>query len=186
MGNQYLTDDELAASKEILRANVAAMSDADLAAAAEQLEKDMIKRDEKGRFLEGAPTPNPKGRGAGKDAVQRRRFGMSQTVKDLLEQLEQPVEIRKGKVTRKVPAIIAINERLIHMAIGGDWPAMKKVLDLREKYSDLREKTLSGLLEQALQCRAAYKHNGDEIPPEVEKLLQYVERRVEEGQFDAG
>lgn len=186
MGDGFLTDEEYAANEEILRAKVAAMSDEELVAAREQLDKDRIKRDEKGQFLAGAPTPNPRGRGAGKEKVQRRRFGMSQTVKDLLEQLEQPVEIRKGKVTRKVPAIIAINERLIHMAVNGDWNAMKKVLELREKYSDLRERTLSGLLEQAQQCRAAYKHIDDKIPPEVEKLLQYVERRVEEGQFDAG
>ncbi len=186
MGDSYFTEEERAEHARIAKARIAEMSDAELAAAIEQNDKDRIKRDEKGQFLAGAPTPNPKGRGAGKEKVQRRRFGMSQTVKDLLEQLEQPVEIRKGKVTRKVPAIIAINERLIHMAVNGDWNAMKKVLDLREKYSDIREQTLVGLLEQAQQCRAAYRHNDDKIPPEVEKLLQYVERRVEEGQFDAG
>jgi hypothetical protein len=48
---------------------VAATSDAELAAAKEQLDKDMIERDRKGRFRKGAPLPHPKGRGAG-----RKRF----------------------------------------------------------------------------------------------------------------
>lgn len=186
MADRFLTDEERAAAQEEFSASLASLTDAELAATKEKIKKSRIQRDEKGQFLAGAPTPNPRGRGAGKEKVQRRRFGMTQTVKDLLEQLEQPVEIRKGKNTTKVPAIVAINERLIHMAIGGDWPAMKKVLDLREKYSTLRENTLKGLMEEAQACRQCYKDHNEKLPNHVEKLLEYIDQRVEEGQFDAG
>ena len=87
MGDGLPTGEELAAAHEGFKARLATMTDAELASFKEQFDKDRIQRDEKGQFLKGAPTPNAKGRGAGKEAVQRRRFGMSQTVKDLLEQL---------------------------------------------------------------------------------------------------
>lgn len=186
MDEPFFTEAERAEITISSQAYFAAMTDAELFAARERLARDSIKRDEGGRFAKGAPTPNPAGRGAGRDPGRdRRRFGMSQTIKDLFEQLEQPVEVRKGKVTRKVPAIVAINERLIHMAVGGDWNAMKKVIDLREKYSDLRGKTLAGLMEEATNCRQVFKDYNEEMPPHVKQLVEYVERRVIEGQFDA-
>ena len=162
------------------------LTDADFASFKEQFDKDGIERDEKGKFVKGAPTPNARGRGAGKEAVQRRRAGLSQTVKDLLEQLEQPVEIRKGRTVRKVPAIVAINARLIHMAMAGDWPAMKKVLDLQEKYSAIREQTLAGLMERAQFCRQEFKDHNEEMPAHVRAMVEHIEKRALEGQFDAG
>lgn len=186
MDDGLQTHEELAPAREEFKASLEKMTGPELQELKSQMQKNRIQRDDKGQFLAGAPTPNPRGRGAGKEKVQRRRFGMTQTVKDLLEQLEQPVEIRKGKTTRKVPAIVAINELLIHMAIGGDWPAMKKVLDLREKYSTLRENILKGLMEEAQACRQSFKDHNEKLLEKVEELLDFIDRRVLEGQFDAG
>jgi hypothetical protein len=147
---------------------------------------DDVVRDSRGRFLKGARTPNPEGRGAGRGLEVDRRFGMSQTVQDMLELLEQPVPIRKGKVRKQVPAIIALYDRMIHMAIQGDWNAIKKCVELREKYSDFREKTLKGLMEEAQACRQRYKDYGEEMPEHVKSFLEYVEERITSGQFEAG
>ena len=147
---------------------------------------DPVVRDLRGRFLKGAPTPNPAGRGARRELDEDRRFGMSQTVKDMLELLEQPVSIRKGKVRKEVPAIIAIYDRMIHMAIQGDWNAIKKCVEMREKYSDFREKTLMGLLEQAQACRQHFKDYDEDMPEHVKSLVEFVEERALAGQFDAG
>jgi len=145
-----------------------------------------VRRDARGRFVKGTPSPNPEGRGAGQELGELRRFGRNQTVKDLLELLEQPVAIRKGKVKKQVPAIIAIYDRLIHMAIGGDWNAMKKCVELREKYADFRENTLVSLMEEAQNCRQRFRDAGEEIPPHVLNLLRCVDEKVLVGQFTAG
>lgn len=147
--------------------------------------KDKVLRDHRGRFSKGTPSPNPLGPKAGR-TDEARMFGKSQTVKDLLELLEQPVTIRKGKVRKQVPAIIAIYDRMIHMAINGDWNAMKKLVEMRERYSDFRHKTLVGLTERVQECRQRYKDYGEEIPDHVEKILREVEERVREGQYEAG
>lgn len=145
-----------------------------------------IVRDANGRFKKGGPTPNPFGAGAGKPLLQdKRRFMMSQTVKDLLELLEEPVPVRKGKVTKQVPAIVAIYQRMIHMAVHGDWNAMKKIVELREKYSDFRGRALVDLLEEAQGLRLAWKESGKKLPGDVEKLLWMLEQHVAEGQFSA-
>lgn len=73
--------------------------------------------------------------------------------KELLEFLEQPVSITKGEKKKQVPAILAIYDRMIHMAVNGDWQAMRKRIELREQYSDFREKTIEKPLEQAGSIR---------------------------------
>lgn len=180
------TDEERAAAQEEFKASVAKMSNRDRLELKAQMQKDKIERGEKGQFLAGAPTPNPRGRGAGKEKEQRRRCGMSQTVKDLLELLEEPVPVRKGKVTTQVPAIVAIYQRMIHMAVQGDWNAIKKVVEMREKYSDFRENTLKGLMFEAQACRQSFKDHDEKLPDHVKGLLDYIDHRVLEGQFEAG
>jgi hypothetical protein len=190
MGNPYLTREELAAGHEIFKARVAAMSDDEMLAFKEQFDqqnierqKADIERDGKGRFVKGAPSPNPRGRV--KDASRPRDFTMTQTAKDLLEVLEQPVTVRKGKNAKQVPAIVAIYDSLVHKAVGGDWQAIKKCLELRERYSDFRGKSLYKLFEAAQDLRISYKNLGQEMPEDVIAFVEMVEARVVEGQFSA-
>jgi len=141
-----------------------------------------VQRDSGGRFRKGTPSPNPRGA----PTRQRRMYGKSQAIKDVLELFEQPVPMTKGKVTKQVPAIVAIYERMIHMAAQGDWPAIKKCVELRERYADFREQTLAGLLEQAQACRQLYKDYGEDMPDHVKNLVEYCEERAMLGQFEAG
>lgn len=142
---------------------------------------DYIARNPDGTFAKGTPSPNPDGaRPKG-----RRMFGMTQTAKDLLELLEQPVAITKGKKKQQVPAIVAIYDRMIHMAIAGDWQAMKKCVELREQYSDYREKTLEKLLAQAGSIRLSYEGAEDEMPDDLKTLVEFIELNVAHGQYRA-
>ncbi|MGN3973644.1 DUF5681 domain-containing protein [Tsuneonella sp. SYSU-LHT278] len=139
-----------------------------------------IVRDERGRFRPGTPSPNP----YGARPKERRMYGMTQTTKDVLELLEQPVMMTKGKGKKKqVPAIVAIYDKMIHKAIAGDWQAMKKCIELRERYSDFREETLKGLLREAGNLRLSFAQAGQKMPEEVERLLEFIELTVAHGQF---
>lgn len=137
------------------------------------------KRNKKGQYVKGTSSPHPIGRPPEK----KRMFMKSQTVEDLLRLLEQPITITKDKRSKKVPAILAIYDRMIYMAIGGDWNAMRKCIELREKYTDFRENLLKQLLQQAIDIRGEYKARSEEIPPEVMRMVELVENTVMSGQY---
>ena len=139
-------------------------------------------RDDNGRFEKGTPSPNPRGR----PRKGRRMYGKAQTVQDVLELFEQPVVVKKNGREETVPAIVAITERMIHLAIGGDWNAIKKCLELREKYSEYREKTLAALMDQALELRNWYSRNAEPMPDHVRKFVDALDQHVAEGQYRAG
>lgn len=183
MARPYVTPEELAEAQEKFQARLDGMSDAELAAFQEEFRKDKIQRDEKGRFVKGAPSPNPRGKQAVE--VPPRAYTMTQTAKDLLELFEQPVTVRTGKHTRQEPAIVAIYRRLIKHAVDGDWQAIKKCIELRERYSDFRGESLYRLFEAAQDLRVRYKDAGQEMPEDVRTFVEYVEARVVEGQFSA-
>ena len=140
-----------------------------------------IERNPDGTFAKGTPSPNPDGA----RPKSQRMFGMTQTAKDLLELLEQPVTITKGKKKLQVPAIMAIYDRMIHMAIGGDWQAMRKCVELREQYSEYREETLGRLLAQAGSIRLSYEGAEDEMPDDLKMLVEFIELNVAHGQYRA-
>lgn len=140
-----------------------------------------VKRNPDGTFAEGTPSPNPHG----PKPKGRRMFGMTQTAKDLLELLEQPVTITKGKKKKQVPAIVAIYDKMIHMAIAGDWQAMRKCVELRERYSDFREETLKKLLGEAQNLRQRYRDEGQKMPVDVENFVEFIELNVAYGQYRA-
>ena len=140
-----------------------------------------VERNPDGTFAKGTPSPNPDGA----KPKSRRMFGMTQTAKDLLELLEQPVTITRGKKKKQVPAIVAIYEKMIHMAIGGDWQAMRKCVELRERYSDFREETLKNLLGEAQNLRQRYRDEGQEMPVDVENFVEFIELNVAHGQYRA-
>lgn len=140
-----------------------------------------IERNPDGTFAKGTPSPNPDG----PKPKGRRMFGMTQTAKDLLELLEQPVSITKGKKKQQVPAIVAIYDRMIHMAIAGDWQAMRKCVELRERYSDFREQTLGKLLAHAGSIRLSYEGAENEMPDDLKRLVEFIELSVAHGQYRA-
>lgn len=141
-----------------------------------------VERNPDGTFAKGTPSPNPDGA----RPKSRRMFGMTQTTKDLLELLEQPVTITKSKKKQQVPAIVAIYDRMIHMAIAGDWQAMRKCVELREQYSEYREQTLGKLLAHAGRIRLSYEGAENEMPDELKNLVEFIELNVEHGQYRAG
>jgi hypothetical protein len=125
---------------------------------------------------------NPRGR----RPEERRMFVTSQTTKDLLELLEQPFEVTKGGKTKKVPAIVAIYDKMIHKAVAGDWQAMKKCVELREKYTMSRTETLGKMVEHAQSLRAQYQARDETMPDDLWALVEYVEQAAADGQFRAG
>jgi hypothetical protein len=181
MTEPYLTREELAEGQEKFRERLEAMSDTEFAAFQETFRKNCIERDAKGRFRKDAPSPNPHG----PKPKERRRFGKTQTAKDLLELLEQPVTVTKNDKKQKVPAIVAIYDRMIHMAVNGDWQAMRKCVELREKYSEYREQVLGQLLERAGAIRLSYEGAEDQMPEDLKQLVEFIERNVAEGEFRA-
>lgn len=183
MARPYITPEELAEGQAKFKAKLEAMSDEEFAATREQLRKDTIRRDAKGRFVKGAPSPNPHGKRAAR--VTKRGYTMTQTAKDLLELFEQPVTVKVGKHSRQEPAIVGIYRRLINRAVNDDWQAIKKCIELRERYSDFREQTLYKLLEAAQDLRLSYRDAGQEMPEDVLAFVEMVEARVAEGQFTA-
>ena len=110
---------------------------------------------------------------------------MTGGLKDLLELLEQPVSVTKNDMKQQVPAIVAIYDRMIHMAVNGDWQAMRKCVELRERYSDYREQTLEKLLQQAAGIRLSYEGAEDEMPHELKNLVEFIELNVAHGQYRA-
>lgn len=182
MAEPYLTQEETAEAHERFKERLAAMSDAELAAFREEHRKNNIQRDAKGRFVPEAPSPNPHGA----KPKERRRFGKSQTMKDLLELLEQPVTVSKNDKKQKVPAIVAIYDRMIHMAVAGDWQAIRKCVELREKYSEHREQALGELIQRAGGIRLSYEGVEDQMPADLKQLVEFIELHVDEGQYRAG
>ena len=75
---------------------------------------------------------------------------------------------------------------VLHLDHGKDVEMIKKCVEMREKYSDFREKTLMGLLEQAQACRQHFKDYDEDMPEHVKSLVEFVEERALAGQFDAG
>lgn len=145
-----------------------------------------IERDKGGRFAKGTASPNPLGR----PRSEPRMFGMDQTAKDVLALLEQPVEVTKNKKKRQVPAIVAIYDQMIHLAIKGDWNAIKKCIELRERYSQYRITALAKLKEQSdaikMQYEVRKESRGLEMPEDVKALVEYIDRMTYEGQFTPG
>jgi hypothetical protein len=138
-----------------------------------------VRRNPDGTFI-GSGNP------AGRRPEERRSFMISQTTKDLLELLEQPFEVTKSGKTKKVPAIVAIYDKMIHKAVAGDWQAMKKCVELREKYTISRTETLGKMVEHAQSLRAKYQARDETMPDELWALVEYADQVAVEGQFRAG
>lgn len=60
---------------------------------------------------------------------------------------------------------------MIHMAVNGEWQAMRKCVEPRERYSDFREKTLAELLHQAGSIRLSHEGAEDEMPHDLKRLV---------------
>jgi hypothetical protein len=95
------------------------------------------------------------------------------------------VTVTKNDKKQQVPAIVAIYDRMIHMAVNGNWQAMRKCVELREKYSAHREQVLGELLAQAGAIRLSYEGGEDRMPRDLKNLVAFIERHVAEGQYQA-
>lgn len=138
-----------------------------------------VKRNADGTW---AGSGNPRGR----RPEERRTFLISQTTKDVLRLLEQPVRVTKGDKTTRVPAIVAIYEKMIHKAVAGDWQAIKKCVELREKYTMSRSETVGRLVEHAHALRAKYHAEDKPMPDEIWELVDLADQLAEQRQFEPG
>lgn len=129
-----------------------------------------------GRFMAGRPSPNPAGR-RGRPKPPR-SVTKDQAVADVLELMEQPVTIRKGRSKQTVPAIRAIYDQLIHKAVTGDWNAIKLCIALREKYSQHREDIIVKLYDDILEIRTSYELRKKPMPDDTRRVVELVERRI--------
>lgn len=75
---------------------------------------------------------------------------------------------------------------LIHKAVAGDWQAIKKCVELREKYTISRTETLGKMVEHAQALRTAYRERYEMMPDDLWALVDYAEQVAAEGQFRAG
>lgn len=85
-----------------------------------------------------------------------------------------------------MPAIVAIYRRMVHEAANGNWQAIRKVVELREKYIHARTEVLEGLLHRATEIRQYYEARDEMIPDHLWALIDDAERAVSEGQFRPG
>lgn len=159
--------------------NPAGISDRELELHAARLS---TKRDEKGRFRKGTPSPNP--HGAPRKRQQQRMFGEAQAVEDVLSLFERPVNVTRGGRTTVSPAIKAIIERLIAMAVEGDMSAIRKCLEIHGRASRAREQTLAGLLESVAAIEAAHKDR--DMPAQTREALDLMYRYVNDAQYRPG
>lgn len=141
-----------------------------------------INRDQKGRIIKGSRSLNPRGR----PVENTRTFTSDQLTKDFLGLLDEPVSVIIGGKERQIPAIMAIYRKMVHLAAGGDWPAIKKTVELREKYINARTDTLGRMLEHATEIRRYYEERDESIPDHIWGLVDDAERAVQLGQFRPG
>lgn len=139
-------------------------------------------RDERGRVKKGSPPLNPNGR----PLEVPRLFTADQLTKDFLGLLDEPVKVKIDGKERRMPAILAIYRRMVHQAAGGNWQAIKKVVDLREKYIHARTEVLENLLRHATEVRRYYESRDEMIPDHLWALIDDAERAAGEGQFRPG
>jgi hypothetical protein len=145
---------------------------------------DKAQRDANGRFEKGTPSPNPKGRRGKKEP---RRFTSDQLTKDFMELLDEPIMVRgkDGKET-EMPTILAIYRKMVNMAAGGNWQAIKKTVELREKYVNQRTEVLLDLLSTATKIRESYSGNREGMPDDAWDFVDKVEQMVGEMQYRGG
>lgn len=141
-----------------------------------------IKRDARGRILKGSRSLNPLGR----PSEEPRRFTSDQLTQDFLGLLDEPVTVIVNGTEKQMPAIIAIYRKMIQKAAGGDWPAINKTVELRDRYINQRTKVLEGLLSEVLRLRDDWHGAEDTMPEGVQALIEHAERAVREGQFRPG
>lgn len=139
-------------------------------------------RDERGRYKKGSPSPNPSGR----PAEVPRLFTSDQLTKDFLGLLDEPVKVKIDGKEQRMPAIMAIYRRMVHEAANGNWQAIKKVVDLREKYINARTDVLGSLLHHVAKIRQYYEERDEAIPDDLWLLIDEAERSVGAGQFRPG
>jgi hypothetical protein len=139
-----------------------------------------VERDAHGRIRKGSRSLNPMGR----PAEPPRLFTSDQLTKDFLELLDEPVTVKIDGREQRMPAIVAIYRRMVHEAASGkNWQAVKKVVELREKYIHARTEVLENLLRRATGIRRHYQEREEEIPDHLWELVSEAERAVKEGQF---
>jgi hypothetical protein len=141
-----------------------------------------VRRDEHGRIVKGSPSLNPRGAAA----REQRMFTSDQVTKDFLGLLDEPVTVKVGGVEKQMPAIVAIYRKMVQMAAEGDWGAIKKVVELREKYADARTAVLCGLATELVEMKKAYQERDEKMPDMVWKMVQHAEEAVDIGQFRPG
>lgn len=139
-------------------------------------------RDARGRIVKGSASPNPNGR----PSEVPRLFTSDQVTKDFLGLLDEPVKVKIDGKEKRMPAIMAIYRRMVQEAANGNWQAIKKVVELRERYVNARTEVLSGLLQHATAIRKHYEEREEPIPDDLWLLIDEVERSVGEGQFRPG
>ena len=77
-------------------------------------------------------------------------------------------------------------KKMIHKVAAGDWPAMKKFVELREKYAEERTAVLSGLVTPLIELKRAFVERKEPIPDDLRDLVKQAELSVEMGQFQPG
>lgn len=141
-----------------------------------------VQRDSLGRILPGSPSLNPRGR----PAEEARLFTSDQVTKDFLGLLDEPVTVKVGGEERRMPAIIAIYKKMVQLAAEGDWGAIKKVVELREKYANARTETLASLINQISRIRKEYAAADETMPDQVWDLVDQAQQVVNEGALRPG
>lgn len=142
-------------------------------------------RDKHGRFLPETPSPNPQGRPP-KPRKRPRRFTSGQVTRDVLELLDEPVTVSVKGEKQQMPAIIAIYRKMIQKAADGDWAAINKVVDLREKYVTQRTKVLEGMLMEVERLREYYSERNEEMPDRIFQVVSMASDALQDGEYRAG
>jgi hypothetical protein len=138
-----------------------------------------VERDAHGRIRKGSRSLNPMGR----PPEPPRLFTSDQLTKDFLELLDEPVTVKIDGKEQRMPAILAIYRKVVQEAAGGNWQAIKKVVELRERYIHARTEVLENMLLRAAGIRRYYEARDEKIPDHLWELVDEAERAVKEGQF---
>ncbi len=141
-----------------------------------------VQRDAHGRILRGSPSLNPQGR----PREEARLFTSDQVTKDFLGLLDEPVTVKVAGEEKRMPAIMAIYRKMVQLAAEGDWGAIRKVVELREKYANARTETLAGLITQISRIREEYAAADESMPNEVWDLVDQAQQVVNEGALRPG